>query len=236
MKKRRINFFILSLIIGGLLFGFPSRFSAVEISDKVNPLNIQGRLFTGANSFPEDTISLLDIFRNPVGDGPTLLNDDKALQIVGTYRQTGAIWSRRQIDLLEDFSFKGYIYLGDGTNGSTTSNSTVADGVTMVFQNDSRMATDPDSVLGPGGAALGVYSVNAASSSKYIKNAIALEFDPYRNGNIDSGVSTLYGVHVAVMVPQERNDLSAGRTHLEQIQKDFMQKTKQYIVIKRMYN
>lgn len=213
VEKRRVKNFFLSLIIWVILFGFSSNSLAVELFGNVAPLNIQGRLLTGADNFPEDTISLLDVFRNPIGDGPTLLNNNKALQIVGTYRQTGAIWSQRQIDLLEDFSFTGYIYLGDGTNGSSTSNSTVADGVTMVFQNDSRMATDPDSVLGPGGAALGVYSVNAASNNKYIKNAIALEFDPYRNGNIDTGVSTLYGGHVAVMIPQARNDLAAGRTH-----------------------
>lgn len=186
-------------------------------NDDLNLLSDFGlRSITGADNFPANTISLSDVFRPAIGAGPNLMNDGKALQIVGQKSQTGAIWSQRQIDLTQDFSFTGYIYLGNGTNGNTTSNSSVADGVTMVFQNDPRMSTDPSSVLGPGGAALGVYSVNAANSSNFIKNAIALEFDPYANGAIDTQMNVAgsrYGGHVAVLIPQARNDTSPGRTH-----------------------
>ncbi|MGL4694505.1 lectin-like domain-containing protein [Enterococcus larvae] len=195
---------------GGLIVERNLDFTALAEFSAANELRTGS--WSGANVFPTDSISLSDVFRSPIGSGPNLMDEGRVLQIVGGNSQTGAIWSKRKINLLRDFSFTSYIYLGNGNNGTTTSNSTVADGITMAFQNDPRMETTPNTVVGPGGAGLGIYSVNSANSSNFIRNAIALEFDPFNNGNIDSNVSTSGG-HIAVMIPAGRNDQSANRTH-----------------------
>lgn len=188
-------------------------FTKSESSENfTDPFAIGSRAWTGANAFPEDTIPLTDVFNSPIGTGPNLLDSGRVLQITGGNSQTGAIWSKRKVNLLNDFTFTSFIYLGNGKNGTTTSNGDVADGITMTFQNDSRMTTDPTSVVGPGGGALGAYSTSSGDSSRYIRNAISLEFDPFNNGSIDTAVSG-NGGHIAVMVPAGRNDQAAYRTH-----------------------
>lgn len=175
-------------------------------------LDVQTRAWSGADAFPAHTIPLNAVFNPAIGSGPVYLDDDKVLQIVGSTGQKGAIWSKRQIDLTRDFRFTTFIYLGNGTNDSGSTSTSVADGITMTFHNDPR----GQAAIGEGGSALAAYG-NGSNSNNHIRNALSLEFDPYgTSGASSDGILSLAnrrGGHIAVLIPAANNTSGSARTH-----------------------
>jgi hypothetical protein len=132
-------------------------------------------------------------FAPPVGQNIPGLQSNNVLVVTDGTGQEGAIWSKKKVNLLYDFEFEAYIYLGnEGTNA--------ADGMTVTFHNDPR----GNNIYSGGGKALGVYSVNTSTAA--VANAISLEFDTDYSYGIDSfsqsGVTenNKYG-HIAFMFP-----------------------------------
>lgn len=159
-------------------------------------------LTKAAPPVPGETDILTNIFRNPVGTGPALLSE-KILQITPPRPdQKGAIWSKRRLDLKQDFKLVSYIYLGN-------SGYDAADGVTFTLQNDPRMATNDRVVIGGSGMALGVYSESLGGP--YVQNALSIEFDTFFNAEPHAGMD--YEIrelgeigHVAFVKPKANNN------------------------------
>lgn len=120
----------------------------------------------------ERILPLNTIFNNPVGIGPTLIQDGKALQIgANQKKQKGAIWSKKKINLNKDFKMRSQIYLGANYN------TTPADGITFTLHNDPKGPT----AIGGDGSGLGAYTSGKDIRSGYIKKALSFEFDIFDN-------------------------------------------------------
>ncbi|WP_241161901.1 MULTISPECIES: MucBP domain-containing protein [unclassified Enterococcus] len=163
-----------------------------------------------AVGLPDDPniISIDKIFQQPIGTSTSILENGKLLQLNPAERsQRGAIWSNRKINLLSDFTFKCYLYLGDQKDKA-------GDGMTFTLTGDSRMASQPSQVIGSPGMGIGSYSTR--SGQPYIANALSIEFDTYKNsGSSDrmdreiSADNKGYG-HVAFVTPKPNNNNYSG--------------------------
>ncbi|SES95981.1 Legume lectin domain-containing protein [Enterococcus malodoratus] len=159
-----------------------------------------------AADLPQDPniIPIDKVFQNPIGNSTSILEDGKLLQLNPAQKsQKGAIWSKKPISLLSDFTFKSYLYLGD-QRGSA------GDGMTFTLTNDPRMENDATQVIGSSGMGIGAYSTK--SGEPYIRNGLSIEFDTYKNqGSSDrmdreiSGDNSGRG-HVAFVTPKENNN------------------------------
>ncbi|EOH77441.1 lectin-like domain-containing protein [Enterococcus malodoratus] len=159
-----------------------------------------------AADLPQDPniIPIDKVFQNPIGNSTSILEDGKLLQLNPAQKsQKGAIWSKKPISLLSDFTFKSYLYLGD-QRGSA------GDGMTFTLTNDPRMENDATQVIGSSGMGIGAYSTK--SGEPYIRNGLSIEFDTYKNqGSSDrmdreiSGDNSGHG-HVAFVTPKENNN------------------------------
>lgn len=163
-----------------------------------------------AAALPEDPniIPIDKVFQKPIGNSTSILEDGKLLQLnPASKSQKGAIWSKKPISLLSDFTFKSYLYLGD-------QQSNAGDGMTFTLTNDSRMGTNADQVIGSPGMGIGSYSTKTGQPN--IKSGLSIEFDTYKNqglvdrmdreiGSDDKG----YG-HVAFVTPKENNNNPSG--------------------------
>ncbi|QCI87309.1 lectin [Vagococcus zengguangii] len=175
-----------------------------ETTELVTKLSSKRALYAATLPNDPNIIAIDKVFQPPIGVGPNILNDGKLLQINPDKKnQYGAIWSRKQISLLSDFTFKSYLYLGDNK-------SLAADGMTFTLTNDPRMTSSPSQVIGSSGKGLGAYSENVGQS--YIRNALSIEFDTYYNGDwMDSeiGRNSDYG-HVGFVTPKYYNGSYRG--------------------------
>lgn len=159
-----------------------------------------------AASLPQDpTIIPIDkVFQAPIGNSTSILEDGKLLQLnPATASQKGAIWSKRPISLLSDFTFKSYLYLGNQQGNA-------GDGMTFTLTNDPRMTNDPTQVIGSSGMGIGAYSTR--SGEPYVQNGLSIEFDTYKNqGSADrmdreiSGDTNGRG-HIAFVTPKANNN------------------------------
>ncbi|MFQ7233307.1 MAG: lectin-like domain-containing protein [Enterococcus hulanensis] len=148
------------------------------------------------------------VFQNPIGNSTSILEEGKLLQLNPAARsQRGAIWSKKQISLLSDFTFKSYLYLGDQQGNA-------GDGMTFTLTNDDRMTSAPDQVIGSTGMGIGSYSTR--SGQAYLRNSLSIEFDTYKNrGSADRmddeiGGDTGGRGHVAFVTPKENNNNYSG--------------------------
>lgn len=132
---------------------------------------------------PTDNYTLMpDIMQSPIGNTGGYTQGNKVLVINRNLTdQKGAIWSKYKIDITKNFTFSGYVYLGNSGTGA-------GDGATFTFTNDPRMTTNYSSVIGGGGGAIGAYDG--------VQNAISLEFDTYYNSDRDPGQNNDRG-HIA---------------------------------------
>ncbi|MEG0732685.1 MAG: WxL domain-containing protein [Vagococcus sp.] len=161
-------------------------------------------------SLPDDPDILLinKIFQAPIGTSTSILENGKLLQLNPAKKtQRGAIWSKEQISLLSDFTFKSYLYLGDQYANA-------ADGMTFTLTNDPRMTVYPTNVIGSTGVGIGAYS--SGYNQPYIRNALSIEFDTYKNqgtsDRMDREITTDnkgYG-HVAFVTPKINNQSYTG--------------------------
>ncbi len=91
-------------------------------------------------SFPIDKV-----FQEPIGNATSILEGGKLLQLNPAVKsQKGAIWSKKPISLLSDFTFKSYLYLGNEYANA-------GDGMIFTLTNDPRMSTTPQEVIGSPG-------------------------------------------------------------------------------------
>lgn len=167
---------------------------AEETEKKENPLEIDSNNVFVTRSIPplknaERILPLNTIFNNPVGIGPTLIQDGKALQIgANQKKQKGAIWSKKKINLNKDFKMRSQIYFGADYNNNTRP----ADGITFTLHNDNRGST----AIGGDGSGLGAYTSGKDLRSGYIKNAISFEFDIFDNLTPGDKMDELLPSHV----------------------------------------
>lgn len=162
-----------------------------------------------AAALPEDPniIPIDKVFQKPIGNSTSILEDGKLLQLnPASKSQKGAIWSKKPISLLSDFTFKSYLYLGD-------QQSNAGDGMTFTLTNDSRMGTNADQVIGSPGMGIGSYSTKAGQPN--IKSGLSIEFDTYKNqgsaDRMDREISADDGYgHVAFVTPKENNNNYSG--------------------------
>lgn len=153
-------------------------------------------------------ISIDKIFQQPIGTSTSILENGKLLQLNPAERsQRGAIWSNRKINLLSDFTFKCYLYLGD-------QKSKAGDGMTFTLTGDSRMANNPSQVIGSPGMGIGSYSTR--SGQPYIANALSIEFDTYKNSGSSDRMDREITAdnkghgHVAFVTPKPNNNNYSG--------------------------
>lgn len=153
-------------------------------------------------------MSIDQYFRDPIGTGPNIEENGKLLVInPNSKSQLGAIWSKDKVSLLSDFAFESYIYLGNSMGSA-------ADGMTFTLTNDDRMSNSPSSVIGSAGMGIGAYS--SGSGKPYVRNALSVEFDTYKNNGssdrIDREVSAdnkKHG-HIAFVTPKANNNNYSG--------------------------
>lgn len=157
------------------------------------------------DNMPQKRLIINEKFRNPIGTGANFI-EPTILELSKTKSQTGSIWSKNKLDLTEDFSLKSYIYLGD-------SGKSAGDGVTFTLQNDERMDTSPQSVIGSSGFAMGAYS--SKSGADYVHNGLSIEFDTYYNNGSSNRIdrelnrNSDYG-HIAMVRPKADNNNYTG--------------------------
>lgn len=160
---------------------------------------------------PEDRLIIKEKFRDPIGSGAKFI-DPTILQMSDAKSQLGSIWSKNKLNLNKNFALKSYVYLGD-------SKASAADGITFTLQNDERMETDPNSVIGSGGMGLGAYS--SANRKPYVHRGLSIEFDTYYNNGssnrMDREVDKNGGRgHVAVVKPKSNNNNYTGEhSHIQ---------------------
>lgn len=163
-----------------------------------------------AAALPNDpNIIIIDkVFQNPIGDSTSILEGGRLLQLNPAAKsQRGAIWSKKPISLLSDFTFKSYLYLGDQQGNA-------GDGMTFTLTNDDRMTSAPDQVIGSTGMGIGSYSTR--SGQPYLRKSLSVEFDTYKNqGSADRmdqevGGDTGGRGHVAFVTPKENNNNYSG--------------------------
>ncbi|MBO0473362.1 MucBP domain-containing protein [Enterococcus ureasiticus] len=176
-------------------------------------LSKQSRALTRDATTPpvNDSLPLLDVFRTPIGTGPELINDGKVLRVTQNRgSQIGAIWSKRKLNLKKDFHLKSFLYLGD--RGASA-----GDGMTFTLQNDPRMATSPELVIGSAGMGLGAY-YSGRSGNPYIQRGLSIEFDTYFNNGSGDRMDREVGQngrrgHVAFVTPSLQNNNYTGQHH-----------------------
>ncbi|MDT1939460.1 MULTISPECIES: lectin-like domain-containing protein [Carnobacterium] len=188
-----------------------------ESSDLMNQfdLNLSARSVSNARSIetnkPEDRLIIKEKFRDPIGSGAKFI-DPTILQMSDAKSQLGSIWSKNKLNLNKNFALKSYVYLGD-------SQASAADGITFTLQNDERMESNPNSVIGSGGMGLGAYS--SASGKPYVHRGLSIEFDTYYNNGssnrMDREVDKNGGRgHVAVVKPKTNNNNYTGEhSHIQ---------------------
>lgn len=179
---------------------------ALEEMKDTEKIRNRSAVIRGINdNVPKKRLIINEKFRDPIGTGANFI-EPTLLELSKTKSQTGSIWSKNKLDLTEDFSLKSYIYLGD-------SGKSAGDGVTFTLQNDERMDSNPGSVIGGSGFAMGAYS--SKSGSNYVHNALSIEFDTYYNNGstnrIDRELSknSDYG-HIAMVRPKANNNNYSG--------------------------
>lgn len=162
-------------------------------------------------SYPDRGPSIGEVFREPLGDVVKPEQGSNMLTITRNMRsQRGAIWSREKLDFNKNFKLDSYIYLGNNLNNP-------ADGITLTIQNDPRMESTPNNVIGGAGMYLSVYGNNTTGNGSYIRNAISLEFDTYVNkGSTDRidyelrNMTNIGNGHVAFVFPKQNNNNRTG--------------------------
>lgn len=183
----------------------PTKEDLLEVKESL----VEGKATSFAAALPEDPniIPIDKVFQNPIGNSTSILEDGKLLQLnPASKSQKGAIWSKKPISLLSDFTFKSYLYLGD-------QQSNAGDGMTFTLTNDSRMGTNADQVIGSPGMGIGSYSTKAGQPN--IKSGLSIEFDTYKNrgsaDRMDREISADDGYgHVAFVTPKENNNNYSG--------------------------
>lgn len=169
------------------------------------------------DNLPKNRLVIKEKFRNPIGKGANFL-EPTILELSSAKSQTGSIWSKNKLDFKENFSLKTYIYLGNSKRSA-------GDGITFTLQNDERMDSDPNAVIGGSGFGLGAYGTKIGSN--YIHNALSIEFDTFYNegsGNrIDRELkrNNYYG-HIAVVTPKESNNNYNGEHSYAQYSKKYL--------------
>ncbi|XEO94153.1 WxL domain-containing protein [Latilactobacillus sakei] len=103
-------------------------------------------------------------------------------------KKLGILWSKKQIDLDMPFTLESKLYFN-------SKNNTPADGMAIVLQNDPAQIN----AYGTNGSGLG-YS-GGDTGTYYIKNAVALEFDPFTNYSADT---YLKKPHMAWRIPSAK--------------------------------
>ena len=195
--------------------------AATEDLDNQLDLNLNTRSLYNARSIetnkPEDRLIIKEKFRDPIGSGAKFI-DPTILQMSDAKSQLGSIWSKNKLDLKKNFALKSYVYLGD-------SKASAADGITFTLQNDERMETNPNSVIGSGGMGLGSYS--SASGKPYVHRGLSVEFDTYYNNGssnrMDREVDKNGGRgHVAVVKPKSNNNNYSGEHSHIQYPSDYL--------------
>ncbi|OJG91671.1 hypothetical protein RV15_GL000555 [Enterococcus silesiacus] len=132
---------------------------------------------------PASNMNVLDYFEVPnLGNSSNAAfpNQDYPQSVTITPNEQskfGVMWAKNVIDLNEDFSFEGYVYLNN-KNGKN------ADGMAFVLQNDPRGTT----AYGSPGWGLGVYGGRPGENPS-IKNALSFELDTWYNGR-ESEINT----------------------------------------------
>ncbi|EGO6028173.1 MucBP domain-containing protein [Enterococcus faecalis] len=162
-----------------------------------------------ATSLPDDPniIPIDKVFQEPIGNATSILEGGKLLQLNPAVKsQKGAIWSKKPISLLSDFTFKSYLYLGNEYANA-------GDGMTFTLTNDPRMSTTPQEVIGSPGMGIGAYSTKAGQP--YVRNALSIEFDTYKNtgssNRMDREISQDKGNgHLAFVTPKANNNSYTG--------------------------
>lgn len=116
-------------------------------------------------------------------------NDDSiAIITEDQTKKLGILWSQKQINLDLAFTLEAKLHFN-------SKNSTPADGMAIVLQNDPMQL----SAYGTNGSGLG-YS-GGDTGNYYIKNAIALEFDPFVNIGADTNLTK---PHMAWRIPSAK--------------------------------
>ncbi|MSE24072.1 hypothetical protein GKC32_06260, partial [Lactobacillus curvatus] len=196
---------------------------SIVFLNKTSTDDLKNKVFAASPEYlpvPSDIVPMSGILTNIAGNGPTYDSENNVLQITNRTRQVGGIWSKKKLDFSKNFVYSSYVYLGkEGSNA--------ADGVTFTFQNDPRMETAPSSVIAGGGFALGAYGNYRNKRNGYIKNALSIEFDTYRNTGssdaIDREVQSNDGKgHVAIIIPKPNNNTASGNHLNVQYPTDFL--------------
>lgn len=160
-----------------------------------------------------NSISFDEVFHQPIGVGTELLSDTE-LQITPDAKSNmGAVWSKDKLDFTKRFTLDAYMYLGNrGRNA--------ADGLTITFQNDPRMKTNINEVIGANGMGIGAYSQARRNGTDYIRNALSVEVDTYKNSGTfdridreidDVGSGKGHNGHLGVVIPAPNNNNYSGQ-------------------------
>lgn len=116
-------------------------------------------------------------------------NDDSiAVVTEDQTKKLGILWAKKQINLDMPFTLESKLYFN-------SKNNTPADGMAIVLQND----PEKTNAYGTNGSGLG-YS-GGDTGTFYVKNAIALEFDPFSNYAADT---YLKKPHMAWRIPSAK--------------------------------
>ena len=160
--------------------------SAYSNSSRYLTINVT----VGSFAIPANYFAFLyDAKINPSNPKSVIITPDLA-------SKRGAMWANKRIDLNKPFNVEMDMYLGHDPGGSGY----VGGGVAFVLQNDSRGT----SAIASNGSGLGVYDYTGAA---YIRNAIAIEFDTYHNGDVqwdstDPALPSGYNAHAAFVFPK----------------------------------
>ncbi|MGY3778430.1 lectin-like domain-containing protein [Isobaculum melis] len=203
----------------GLLFFFLSMLIFIGIQEPKKVLAFDMRYSTsGFPEVPDDAknsnVNVSDAFTIVTGSNSYVdsINQNMVVLIPNVPIQRGAIWYNYQLDLTQDFSFEGYVF--NGYQGGS-------DGLTFTFHNDPRGIQ----AIGNFAGGLGAYGTTFHyGDDVYIKNALSLEIDIYKNQAPDKFLSDtpLMGVpadslvpHAALIVPGTGNQLSTTNKHMD---------------------
>lgn len=146
-----------------------------------------------------------EIFAPAAGTGPEYSSDGRILLINPAKKsQLGSIWSKKRLNMAKDFTFKAYLNMGN-------SEAKGADGITFTLQND----PTGKKALANSGQGLGAYSVYG--NTKYIQNALSVEFDTFYNGGsrdpMDSDLDKNGNRgHIAFVTPSKNNNQKKQHT------------------------
>lgn len=157
---------------------------------------------------------LTDTFQAPIGD--FIVNGDY-IELKDSQLASGAIWSKEKLSLTNSFEIEASVFLGSSIDK-------LGEGLVFALQNDPKMASIPEQVIGFGGENLGLYSFTGVKKELNqvppyeVANFLALEFDYVNNPVIDSEATA--GPHFSfvqnrlIYAPNPTNTYFNGINHL----------------------